>query len=649
MSNGKPDNDQAAFVLSEVLLQPICFVGALLIGIGLGGGTVSFLGDIYIEPARPYQALFTFVIFPAMTLAGLLIFALGLLVERGRRRRAARLKNPRRPLLDLSRKGHRRVFAMMVCLGAIVVLGAVVASIHGYEYTESAAFCSELCHAPMGPEGIAHRDSPHANVKCAECHVGPGTDRYVKAKLSGLRQVYRLATDTYHRPIHAPISSIPGSRLVCEHCHWPRREVGFVLDNRTRYGYDLGNSKRFLRVMLRVGNGEQRQNGRQQGNIHWHTIEEGAVSFRALDDRKREIARVTARDPDGTIRVYDLHDEGERKYTDAEVEALPSFDIECLDCHNRPAHRFLTPDEAVDRALEDRAIDPSIPFIKRVAIKALATDYPNTEVALAGIRDQIGEYYTEHFDGRILERREHLESAIASVQKIYQRNIFPEMKINWETYPDNIGHRTSPGCFRCHGGKHVANDGKVLDHDCNLCHVVFQQDRELQSLQEAPADASYVHPFEDEKHYTDINCWECHGGASNPYSECSRCHERESQSEKMAFSCSICHPPGAPKAEVSSCGPCHPSMDSELHAHKDHGDCFSCHEPHNWKITNHASCESCHKPAEVAGWGDHGLDGQCQIGARFGGIRASMWGLVLEEQIRIHNGTGNHERASSDE
>lgn len=647
MSNGKPENGNAAFFSSELLLQPICFVGALLAVIGVGGISVSFLADLFVQQAGPYQALFTFVLFPAIALAGLLIFSLGLFVERRRRRIAVDAKAPRHPALDLRRGTHRLVFSVLVLLASAATVGAIVGSLNAFEYTESTEFCGEFCHAPMGPESIAHRNSPHANVRCTECHVGPGGDRYVKAKLSGLRQVYQLAMDSYERPIHAPGSGIPGSHLTCEGCHWPQREVGFVLDNRTRYGYDLGNSKRSLQIMLRVGNGKERENGRQQGNIHWHTIEEGAVSFRALDDTKREIVRVTVKKPDGTKRVYDLHEDGERKYADERVEALPSFDIECLDCHNRPAHRFLTPDEAVDRALEDRLIDPSVPFIKRVAIRALATEYPTTEAALEGIRDQISEYYSEQFAGTVLERTDHIESAIASVQKIYQRNIFPEMKINWETYPDNIGHRTSPGCFRCHAGKHVASDGKVLDNNCDKCHVFFQKDRELQSLLEVPADASFVHPFAHEKHYTDINCWECHAGASSPYTECSRCHERETQSEQMGFSCSVCHLPGAPKVDIASCGPCHPTLDSKLHAHKDHANCLDCHESHNWKITSHASCTSCHKPSEVAGWGDHRMEGQCEVGAGFAGIRANMWGLVFEEKLRINNGAGQR-RASSE-
>ena len=41
---------------------------------------------------------------------------------------------------------------------------------------------------------------------------------------------------------------------------------------------------------------------------------------------------------------------------------------------------------------------------------------------------------------------------IDAVQEIYRDNFFPEMKASWQAYPDNIGHKDWPGCFRCHDG-----------------------------------------------------------------------------------------------------------------------------------------------------------------------------------------------------
>ncbi len=53
---------------------------------------------------------------------------------------------------------------------------------------------------------------------------------------------------------------------------------------------------------------------------------------------------------------------------------------------------------------------------------------------------------------------------------IYNRNVFPDLKVTWGTYPNNLGHTDFPGCFRCHDGSHTAANGKTISQDCNVCH-----------------------------------------------------------------------------------------------------------------------------------------------------------------------------------
>jgi hypothetical protein len=61
-------------------------------------------------------------------------------------------------------------------------------------------------------------------------------------------------------------------------------------------------------------------------------------------------------------------------------------------------------------------------------------------------------------------------SAVAALQTIYRRNVFPVMKVTFGTYPDNVGHTTSSGCFRCHDGSLTAKDGTTIGADCEYCH-----------------------------------------------------------------------------------------------------------------------------------------------------------------------------------
>ena len=113
---------------------------------------------------------------------------------------------------------------------------------------------------------------------------------------------------------------------------------------------------------------------------------------------------------------------------------------------------------------------------------------------------------------------------------IYDRNVFPEMKVSWNTYPSNIGHRNWPGCFRCHDGKHVTNDGQVLISECKTCHT--EPKRGPQSgMGEAMTNAlPNWHPWEiPEKHlaiakHAEIQCYECHLAGRRPKTECKDCH-----------------------------------------------------------------------------------------------------------------------------
>ena len=96
--------------------------------------------------------------------------------------------------------------------GQLEVVLVAVASIKGFEFTESTTFCGELCHVVMEPEHEAWSNSPHAKVKCVECHVGPGAAWYVKAKISGMRQLYAVLFHTYPETIETPIENLRPAR-----------------------------------------------------------------------------------------------------------------------------------------------------------------------------------------------------------------------------------------------------------------------------------------------------------------------------------------------------------------------------------------------------------------------------------------------------
>src|SRR5262249_25832824 len=67
-------------------------------------------------------------------------------------------------------------------------------------------------------------------------------------------------------------------------------------------------------------------------------------------------------------------------------------------------------------------------------------------------------------------RPAEIEKAGKAILAIYNRNVFPDLKVGWGSYPNNLGHTDSPGCFRCHDGEHATADGKTIPQDCDTCH-----------------------------------------------------------------------------------------------------------------------------------------------------------------------------------
>src|SRR2546422_59710 len=97
---------------------------------------------------------------------------------------------------------------------------------------------------------------------------------------------------------------------------------------------------------------------------------------------------------------------------------------------------------------------------------------------------------------RLFTSRER-PSAAQGLIAIYQRNVFPQMKVSWGTYPNNIGHTDFPGCFRCHDNQHTSSDAKLIPQDCETCHNLLAMEdpapKILTDLGVAPGDSGARH------------------------------------------------------------------------------------------------------------------------------------------------------------
>jgi nitrate/TMAO reductase-like tetraheme cytochrome c subunit len=488
----------------------ISLVGAALAVISVANILFLILVE-YVSPRpSPYIGVFAYMILPGVLVLGLILIPVGMLLERHRRRKGepSLAKYPR---IDLNDPHQRSGFAMFVSFTIVFVALSAVGSYRAYEFTDSVQFCGQLCHTVMNPEYTAYSLSPHARVRCVDCHVGPGAGWYVKSKLSGAYQVYSVVFHKYPRPIPTPVRNLRPAQETCEQCHWPRKFYGAQLKVFYHYGSDEQNTPRQIRMLINVG-GANPAEGAPSG-IHWHMNIANKIEFISRDAQRQDIPWVQVTDQQGRVTVYQSKD---NPLTAQQIATMPRHRMDCVDCHNRPTHIYVPPDRSVDEALLARRLDSSLPYIKAQAVLALTGDYKTTPDAMQGIADKLGSFYETKYPDVYKTRQTEVQSAIAEVQRIFKYSIFPEMKVDWRTHPNNIGHFFSAGCFRCHDGSHVSTDGtKTVTKQCNTCHTVLAEVMSGQPVIGSAEGIPFKHPV-DIGDITQMNCADCHTGGVGP-------------------------------------------------------------------------------------------------------------------------------------
>lgn len=489
---------------SAYVFNLLSIFGILVAVVAAGLIIAMFAVEFITGVEHPYLGILTYFIFPGMLIFGILLVPLGMFRVRRSRRSEKPEEIPPWPRFDLNDPGKRRLIFFFTSACIIFVLIVVVASIQGYEFTESPVFCGELCHVPMEPEHTAWANSPHAHVRCVECHVGPGAEWYVKAKISGMRQLYAVAFHTYPTPIETPIMNLRPARDTCEHCHWPEKFYA----GRERVFYHFApneeNSPRETDMLLKIG--VTPLSPKDKG-IHGHIKQQ--VFYVARDVKRQDIPYIMVKAKDGTVTEYM---DTEKPMTKEDVAKAEKRLMDCVDCHNRPAHVYRSPSGEMDEHFVSGKIDPSLPWLKKVAIETLNAPYKSSEEAKAAIAREIPAFYAKNYPQIAKTKAASITQAVEQVQGIYERNFFPKMKVAWNTYPNNIGHFYFPGCFRCHDGKHKSPQGKVISKDCNLCHIVLGQRQE--NIPAGKKVDQFVHPVDIGNEIYKTNCSDCHLAAA---------------------------------------------------------------------------------------------------------------------------------------
>jgi hypothetical protein len=206
----------------------------------------------------------------------------------------------------------------------------------------------------------------------------------------------------------------------------------------------------------------------------------------------------TYTDPDSTLSEETLN------LTEPKV-------MDCMDCHNRPSHNYLPPQNFIDDALTSGIIPKELPDAKMIAMQVLNQDYPSKDSALTAIRSQVIEYFKSMYPEIAESKKEMIEKTIAAIGEGFGRNIFPAMKVNWSAYPLHLGHLENKGCYRCHNDKHKSKEGRLISRDCRLCHNILAQGKPGE-MEFSPSMESleFKHLVEINEAWKTILCSECH-------------------------------------------------------------------------------------------------------------------------------------------
>lgn len=449
--------------------------------------------DLTAHNGNPYMGILAYVIAPGFLFLGLGLMGLGIWFQR-RHKRLAGEDAPGSVLsVDLSRPADRRKLQFFVAGSLIFLLCTAIGSYQSYHVSESVQFCGQACHEPMKPEFVAYQFSPHARVACVECHVGHGAGAFVKAKMNGMHQLAGVITGDFDRPIKTPIRNLRPARETCEQCHWPQKFSGNIDRTYQSYLTDETNTPYAVRLSLKVGGADPTHG--PVGGIHWHVSQDNKIEYLASDDRRQVIPWVRVTDPKGVVTEYRAP-----RFTN-DISKFEIRQMDCMDCHNRPAHRYQAPNAAVNFAMSIGKIDPTLPFVKSNAVSLLVKKYETEPEALENIAATLRAKYAG---------APGVEKLITEVQAIYRQNLFPEMKADWRAYPDNIGHKDWPGCFRCHDNNHPSTDGKrqIPASDCMSCHTIIAQGAGADLNLISPNGQKFKHPGDE----VDGACNDCHSG-----------------------------------------------------------------------------------------------------------------------------------------
>ena len=456
----------------ENWVRPALFFGNNPISLAGGAMTsasgVTMIGywlvDILGRPsANPYLGIIFFLILPALFIGGLVLIPIGVFLRHRVLQKAGQIP-AEFPKIDLNDRIFRHGLDIVLLATIVNLLVVSIATYRGAAYMDSPQFCGQSCHV-MHPEFTAYKISAHSHVACVDCHIGTGAEAYFSAKVNGTKQLIEVTLHRYPTPIPSPVTSLRPARVICEGCHTPARFVGEKLLVKSNFADDEQNSETQTVLVLHLGGEDSLSHLSGIHGVHLNRME-----YIATDPTRTTIPWVQRENADGSETVFT---------SSALNGAVPQGErrtMDCIDCHNRASHTFVTAEEAINRAMADGSISPELPWVHKEGLQLLNATYASQEEARATIPAQLEAFYRTQHPEVLPAKAALVKSAGEGLVTLYSQNVFPDMKVTWGTHPNNIGHMNYPGCFRCHDGDHTSKGGKIITQDCANCHNLLAVD-----------------------------------------------------------------------------------------------------------------------------------------------------------------------------
>jgi nitrate/TMAO reductase-like tetraheme cytochrome c subunit len=423
-----------------------------------------WLVEIFGRPNdNPYLGIIFFLILPAIFIAGLVLIPIGIFLRRKTLQKSGQIPVAF-PRIDLNDRIFRHGLDIVLVATIVNLLVVAVASYRGAAYMDSPQFCGQSCHV-MHPEYSAYKVSAHSHVDCVACHIGSGAKSYFEAKVNGTKQLIEVSINRYPTPIESPVQNLRPARDICEGCHTPARFIGEKLLVKSTFADDEKNTETQSVVVLHLGGRDSLSHLTGIHGVHL-----GHIEYVATDSTRTSIPWVQKRNADGSDTVFASPDAG---------SSVPSGErrvMDCIDCHNRAAHTFVTAEDALNRSMAEGAISPELPWVHKEGLALLKASYASQDEAKSKIPRELEAFYRSQHPEVLTSNAQKVQAAADQLVTLYDENVFPSMKVTWGTHPNHIGHMNYPGCFRCHDGNHAAKNGTSITQDCAACHNLLAVD-----------------------------------------------------------------------------------------------------------------------------------------------------------------------------